>query len=249
MATPPERLSPEEAVAALVAARAFRSGQLRIRANYLRDFADLWPVLSKQADVQRWLRLNVSLVRRWQQPSRSLALEFFAAQQEAQTGGTSRLAAPEPMPDVQIVKNLLDRGPGVAKRARLRGLDDLEAWEKAEAASMGSGGRLVLAGGRDAMVAQEPLGFMRVTDGDPCYWCAMLAGRGAVYATARDAGEGNTFHDNCGCTVLPIFARTDFLSAEAKHYRAIFDAHYPNGGMAAYRKAYDAQRRSMPAAA
>lgn len=255
----PERLSPEEAAAAFAAASAFRSGQLQIRAKYLREFADLWPLLAKQADVQRWLRLNVSLVRRWQQPARSLALEFFAAQQEAQAGQATRLKPPEPMPDVQIVKNLLDRGPGVAKRARLRGLDELAAWEKAEAASMASGGRLVLDGGREALEAQNALGYMRVTDGDPCYFCAFIASRGAVYSSAGTAGrDANSqftgagmfkYHDNCGCTALPIFKRSEFMSPEALKYRALWDATYKNGGVNAFRKAYDAQRRSMPAAA
>lgn len=242
----PERS--EELAASLAAAQAFRSGQLGIRAKYLREFADVWPIL-RQGDAQRWLRLNVALVRRWQQPSRSLALEFLRGQQEAQTGRTMRPTTPTPMPDQQIVRNLLARGPGVVKRARLVGLDELEAWERGEAAAMASGGRLVLAGGRDGMGEQQPLGFMRVTDGDPCYWCAMLASRGAVYATARDAGEENTYHDSCGCTVLPIFARTDFMSAEASRWRALWDQTHPTGGINAFRKAYDAQRGSLPAAA
>lgn len=247
MPTPsPER---SDLAAALVAAQAFRSGQLRIRARYLREFVDIWPILRQQGDVQRWLRLNVALVRRWQQPSRSLALEFFGSQQEAQIGRSTRPVAPKPMPDQQIVRNLLARGPGEVKKARLVGLDELEVWERAEAAAMNSGGRLVLAGGRDAMGEQKPLGFMRVTDGDPCYWCAMLASRGAVYSSARNAGEENTYHDSCGCTVLPIFARTDFMSAEAARWRSLWDETYPNGGINAFRKAYDAQRGQLKAAA
>ena len=248
MATQAER---DAAIAAgFAAAQSFRTAQLRIRAQFLREFHDLWPILSRDGDLPRWLRLNVALVRRWQAPSRSLGLQFYQSQQVAQGANPDRLNTPDPMPDQQIVSNLVSRGPVVARKARLIGFDELEAWEKAEAAAMGAGGRLVLAGGRDGMGAQEPLGFMRVTDGDPCYWCAMLAGRGAVYSTAQDAGENNTYHDNCGCTVLPVFVRSDFMSPEAKRYRAIYDAHYPNGGMDAYRKAFDAQRGTqVPAAA
>lgn len=241
-----------EFAAAFVAARGFRRSQLQIRARYLRDFADLWPILSRERDLDRWLRLNVALVRRWQQPSQSLALEFYRSQSMAQTGDVTPLQRANRMPDKQIVSNLVARGPVVARKSRLSGLDELEAWERAEAAAMGAGGRLVLAGGRDALAAQEPLGFMRVTDGDPCYWCAMLAGRGAVYSSAENAGEVNEFHNSCGCTVMPIFSRTDFMSPEALRYRAIFDATYKDGGMAAYRKAFDEQRAAgsaSPAAA
>lgn len=239
---PPEGDASAAVAAGFVAARGFRGAQLRIRAQYLREFADLWPILASERDINRWLRLNTALVRRWQAPSRSLAVEFYRSQGAAQIERRPDLIQPPRMPDAQIVSTLVARGPVVARRARLNGLDELEAWERAQAASMGAGGRLVLAGGRDALDAQEPLGYMRVTDGDPCYWCAMLAGRGAVYSSARNAGEMNEFHNSCGCTVLPIFVRSDFMSPEALRYRAIFDATYKNGGMSAYRKAYDAQR-------
>lgn len=251
------QLEADEVAAAFAAAQAYRLGSLRIRASYLREFADLWPILAQQNDLDRWLRLNVALVRRWQIPERSLGLDFAKEQARLQGAGLRPVKRVEPIPDQQIVTNLVTRGPVVARKARLVGMDELRAWERAQAAAMASGGSMVLRGGRDAVEEQGALGWMRVTDGDPCYFCAMLASRGAIY-TSKDAASvssrpdrlGLEFHDSCGCTAMPIFARTDFMSAQAARYRALWNETYPNGGISAFRKAYDAQRGAqVPSAA
>jgi hypothetical protein len=93
----------------------------------------------------------------------------------------------------------------------------------------GAASRHVLDGGnRSALKLIEDddrlIGYIRVTDGDPCYFCAMLASRGPVYRTPRRAGpnvrgernaraglafEGEgawKVHDNCACTVEPVFS-------------------------------------------
>lgn len=84
----------------------------------------------------------------------------------------------------------------------------------------GAATRHVTNGGRDelqGMVAEdrEALGYIRVTDGDPCYFCAMLASRGPVYddqsfdqADPRFIGAGeHKVHDHCGCGVEPVYSR------------------------------------------
>ena len=47
--------------------------------------------------------------------------------------------------------------------------------------------------------ARVPMG------GETCTFCAMLASRGFVYRSAKIAGEGNHFHPNCRCKVIPGF--------------------------------------------
>lgn len=69
----------------------------------------------------------------------------------------------------------------------------------------------VLDAGRQVVMRSSKL-WRRVTDGNPCGWCAMLAARGPVYRSAAAAGEGHLFHrytpqhggGNCGCTVEPF---------------------------------------------
>lgn len=46
--------------------------------------------------------------------------------------------------------------------------------------------------------------FARVPVGTTtCAFCLMLASRGAVYSSRRSAGDGNRFHRNCDCKVVP----------------------------------------------
>lgn len=48
--------------------------------------------------------------------------------------------------------------------------------------------------------------FARVpAGGDTCAFCNMLASRGAVYLTAKSAGEGDHWHAHCRCSVVPMW--------------------------------------------
>lgn len=47
--------------------------------------------------------------------------------------------------------------------------------------------------------ARVPLGF------ETCTFCLKLASRGFVYKSAKTAGEGTHYHDNCRCKVVPSF--------------------------------------------
>ena len=49
---------------------------------------------------------------------------------------------------------------------------------------------------------KRSIGWSRLTDGNACEFCQMLADRGGVYtgATVRFAS-----HDHCGCTAMPLF--------------------------------------------
>ena len=47
--------------------------------------------------------------------------------------------------------------------------------------------------------ARVPMG------GETCSFCAMLASRGFDYRSAKTAGEGNHYHKNCRCKVVPGF--------------------------------------------
>lgn len=64
-----------------------------------------------------------------------------------------------------------------------------------------NGGRSTILGAiqRDPAVS----GYHRVTAAKPCYFCAMLASRGAVYVTQRSASFKP--HDHCACTAEPAF--------------------------------------------
>ncbi|SDJ74642.1 hypothetical protein [Streptomyces indicus] len=147
-------------------------------------------------------------------------------------------------------------------------LEELDALMRdAGATAAGAADREVLRGGRDLLhtaSATDPrvIGWARVTDTDPCAWCAMLASRGAVYRT-RDAGQlrgraGQTppavdpedlakYHDLCHCQVLPIYSRTDWLPEQGRAFRELWDeatqGHTGQDAINAYRRAIEARRR------
>lgn len=48
--------------------------------------------------------------------------------------------------------------------------------------------------------------YARVPSGsETCEFCLMLASRGPVYHSADSAGEGNHFHANCDCRIVPVW--------------------------------------------
>jgi hypothetical protein len=100
-------------------------------------------------------------------------------------------------------------GPISVKRAMAAGKPLAKASEVAATNTARAAMRHTLEGGRDtitATVRADPAvrGFRRVTSGDACKFCSMLAGRGAVYSadTARFAA-----HDGCSCSAEPVYER------------------------------------------
>lgn len=73
---------------------------------------------------------------------------------------------------------------------------------------MGATDRLVYDAARDTITSnanrEEGTRWGReTTGGKPCDFCEMLATRGAVYSSADEAGEADSYHDNCNCEVYP----------------------------------------------
>lgn len=247
-------------------AQAHRRDQAVIQRGYTDEAAALWVLWATSSGEpeqrQMWLRQNIQLIRAWRNRSAIRGQRFAREAYRLDKGRDLPQKAIKHEPDSVLVRDLLDRSAGVYRKARLRGLDELVAQERAQAASLASGGRLVQAGGRDAIEQSgKPLGYMRVSDGDPCSFCALILSRGAVFkseltagadANDRFAGDGMfKFHDNCGCTVLPIYSRTDFMSADAQRFRDLWDETTTglSGAEArnAFRRAVDAQRRAVAA--
>jgi hypothetical protein len=131
----------------------------------------------------------------------------------------------------QVLTSMRVTGPVTFKNAISKGRSESDALRSMASAMTGAAGRIVLNGGRDTIAATvaesidddngEIVGWRRVSDGDPCPWCAMLIGRGAVYGSqasaervvgragvARAPGKraiGTEYHDWCGCTAEPLY--------------------------------------------
>ncbi len=130
----------------------------------------------------------------------------------------------------RVITSVRVTGPVAFKRSVESGVD-ADAARQAMAGRLAvSAQRLTLAGGRGTIdrTVQESrviVGWRRVTDADPCAWCAMLASRGAVYLSRASAGAvvgrgrsgvlrgsrqlGQSFHDGDECTVEPLYEDED----------------------------------------
>lgn len=103
--------------------------------------------------------------------------------------------------------------------------------------------------------AGKAIGYARKTDNNPCSFCAILASQGAVYyketafagssnrirevkwSSNRDKGTRRAFigdgpakvHDNCKCTMRPVFSEKDKWDERAKFFLKQWEKHGVGG--------------------
>ncbi len=109
----------------------------------------------------------------------------------------------------RIETALLVSGPVAFKKNITKTADPLLARRVMADQLRGTVTRTVLAGARDTATATATatdriVGWRRVTAGQPCAFCAMVASRGAVYKE-RTALRDPAFHDHDRCTYEPLY--------------------------------------------
>lgn len=166
-----------------------------------------------------------------------------------------------------------DQASALQERGRLESTDFLAELESvmndAGTAAAGAADREALRGGRDLIrdasrADSRVIGWARVTDDDPCHFCAMLAGRGAVYRTREVAGtrgrsrrslppvenpeDLQKYHDMCHCQTIPVYSTTSFMPEESAQYARdwsrVTRGLSGTDARAAWRRHIDAQRRT-----
>jgi hypothetical protein len=152
--------------------------------------------------------------------------------------------------------SLIVTGPVAIKRRTGAGERVDVATRQAMADAGSAGSRHVLNGGRATLLTvveadPEALGWARVTDGDPCAFCAMLASRGPVYKS-RGAASFEP-HDGCGCSVEPVFDRAAQWPGRAREFQRMW-RRYTRGesgkdAVRAFRRAYERAQRERDTAA
>lgn len=202
------------------------------------DVDKAWPVIS-QALAQ--------LVARNYTASTALALAYV--QQHAAAAGVTVRPLAAPTIDLGRVRTALDvTGPIAVKTAAASGQSAAQASATALVRISGSASRLAQLGGRSTVERtvhgnSTVVGYRRETAGHPCYFCAMLASRGAVYKSERTAGDDHAYHDHCSCTPAPLYAREDDPPDVQELYQRYLDATAGHSGRAAvkaWRAAYEA---------
>lgn len=270
----------------------FRRSQLSLRARLIRRILALWPTLDPrrvQATTPAWMSVTLPVVLEHRTESARLAADYYTALRAVEVPGEYqrvRWSDFAPTDTTAPAVSLLVTGTAELKKttARLAGVEDatrLEALERAvtkaaETAVVevsGAAVRHALDGGREvlrgaAAADRKVTAFVRRSDGDPCYFCALMISRGPVYRNEYAAGKNANsatksrtgvertpfvgdglykFHDHCACTIEPFFDEDPGMDDTALRYAQIYKdatANVPRGQtlMGAFRAAYDAQR-------
>lgn len=183
-----------------------RRAQLAIRAQVLIDLHRLWPSMD-WANITKtypaWATSVAALVDRHRLASAALAAAYLRAFRAASgVTGTAPIVLAGPVPDTQLDTALRVTAVYSVKAAATRGVSAPEAMANAYVRSSAAISRLVLAGGRDTITStlaadKRASGWVRVTSGNPCAFCAELAGNPS--STSFQA------HDGCGCSAEPVY--------------------------------------------
>jgi hypothetical protein len=245
------------AVYALGAAATAKTVQLAIRAALLRDVIKLWPALDKNRLDETWpgwLRAMSLLITNYRNQSSFAAGRSYQAMraQALQSPTPARLIRLAPAPPQEWLDRALGfSGPGMLNKDTARPGTALST-------TLGTASRIALDGGRTTTldtVKADPaaVGWWRMTDGDPCHFCAMLASRGVVFkehsfarSDARFIGDADAkVHNSCGCTMKPAFSRSQQLpqvNDEAEQvWRESAAGLSGDAARAAFRKAWEAR--------
>lgn len=153
---------------------------------------------------------------------------YLEARSDAGVGDNFTPEGPLPLLVDRLERSLDVTGPVEFKKAIAAGKTPQQAMDAAAVRLVGSAQYLALEGGRQVMqrsieADDRATGWSRVTDADPCAWCAMLASRGPVYKSAKTAGDprqgGDRYHDHCGCQAWPAFTNDEpFIGVAEKLY-------------------------------
>ena len=182
---------------------AHRVTQIQRAGLYAEAAGELWSALDVadlDASAPGWLLRNQQLVRAGHAESANLAASYVTAHREAEgVRGIAPVVRAELIPAASMT-DLHINGPVAIKSAIARGISPDLAHVAVLERFKGAVFRQILDGGRYTIskTAQRDGGrWRRVTDGEPCAFCAMLAGRGPVYAA-----DTVTFrsHNACGCS-------------------------------------------------
>ena len=194
-------------------------------AGYYSELGRLWRS-GKMNDTQ-YVRLCVELERAGHDGSAAMAAKFVS--------DFRKLNGVDPG---LIVYDEFDAAAALARSiatTRIMASDPDRAGETIDRMAVGFN-RAVLNAGRDTVewsAGAQGRSWRRVTDGDPCAFCAMLATRSDYTTKERALTTGHTsrhkrgnkrplgsrYHDHCGCTVVEVVGPWEPNKADAGYQK------------------------------
>jgi hypothetical protein len=225
----------------------------------------LWPIISKDPsdrNVQRWLAQVLSAIRAQRFKSASLAQSYFGAYRLLELGSGAERFFPSiagAINEEQVITSMMVTGPVKLRKDLDKAIANVEDMQNIQTLNQGAAIRHTLNGARDTIdngLQNDKLvrGFVRITDSDPCFFCAMLASRGPVYSDdsfeesdPRFQGPGNhKVHDSCACMVRAVYKGGEPFPGRAKEFDALWkEASRVNRGdtLGEFRRMYERARR------
>lgn len=206
--------------AAQEAAQKYRGVQALLAARMAQQVLRVWRELMNPAKIDAsWPAVRAALTPIVQQAREQSAVLARAAYADARRDAGIPEdgidpSGPLPLMIERLEASLDVTGPVEFKKAIAAGKTPQQAMDAAAVRMVGSTQYLALEGGRSVMqqsidADERATGWSRITDNDPCAWCAMLASRGPVYKSGKTAGDprqgGNRYHDACACQAWPAF--------------------------------------------
>jgi len=202
---------------------AYQLDQRRVARGLLAELLRLWRAVVRLDDMASFVRfaeLAAVLVGHRREESAQLAARFYELFRQAQVAAAVPASVPVgpfvPAPVAPVSESAMAgalRGAVLAGfvRGRRAGQSPRRAADNALVKAAGAATRLVLGGGRETLLQAvrddaQALGWLRLTDGDPCHFCLTLASRGPEYKTRQSAGF--QAHDHCSCVPMPVFEGT-----------------------------------------
>lgn len=193
------------------------------------------------ASVARWLEIMVPRILAGSARTASLAAEYATAVRALELPDVPRLTFEPSIGalEQQVRTSLAVVGPTdyMNKALQIERADIPDIQRKAELAVVkqvtadkiaATTLRHVANGGRQTILDSTKadglaLGYVRVTQANPCWFCAMLASRGLVFADdsfadsdPRFTGPGTAkVHDGCGCGMKAVYTRKGDKALEA----------------------------------
>lgn len=209
----------------------YRVQQATLRALVVRDVLRLWLRLFDPLNARNsWpvIRLALTaLVRDRAGMSSSLATRYYMESRTLARATGSFTAVQAPPPAAELIDGTADStGLGAFLHAVKAGQSVERARTNAGIQLSGSTSKLVLDAGRDTvqqavLADDEAIGWARVTDAKPCYFCAMLASRGPSYKSEQTAAF--QAHDHCACVAAAVFSHDEAWLGNAEALQQRWD--------------------------
>lgn len=190
-----------------------RRRQLALRANTVEDLARIWPAWSVNdaGSFDTFAEAATTLTVARHRESAGLAGSYYEAFRTAEgADGRAALRLAEDLERRELTAYLRSTGLGSTVRALKAGRSLTHAREVGFVEMSGAVTLQTLNGARDTIIGsvqadRQARGYQRVTSGNPCAFCVMLAGRGPVYKADTAGFEP---HKHCACTPEVVYGNT-----------------------------------------